>query len=61
MLEREDWGGGGCDGITVGQARDKWRAHVKAVPLNAGKLSSGFTTDDLSSSAQFHRVSQLVS
>jgi hypothetical protein len=27
------------------------------VPLNAGKLSCGLTTGDLSSSAQFHRVS----
>jgi hypothetical protein len=27
------------------------------VPLNAGKLSSGLTTDGLSSSAQLHRVS----
>jgi hypothetical protein len=31
------------------------------VPLNAGKLSSVVTTRDLSSSAQLHGVSQLVS
>jgi hypothetical protein len=28
------------------------------VPLNAGELSSGFTTGGLSSSAQLHRVGQ---
>jgi hypothetical protein len=29
--------------------------------INSGKLSSGLTTSDLSSSAQLHRVSQFMS
>jgi hypothetical protein len=44
------------------QGRDKLRALVSAIinpriPQNTGKLSSGYTTGGLSSSAQFHRIS----
>jgi hypothetical protein len=57
-------GWGGVDWIGLAQDRNRWRALVNAVmnlwvPLNAGKLSSGFTTGGLSSSAQLHRISQL--
>jgi hypothetical protein len=53
------WGDVGLIGLT--QDRNRQRTLVNSVlnlqvPLNAGKLSSG-----LSSSAQLHRVSQLVS
>jgi hypothetical protein len=53
---------GGVDWIDLAQDRDKWRALVNSVmnlrgPCNAGKLSSGYTTGGLSSSAQLHRVS----
>jgi hypothetical protein len=54
-------GWGGDDWIGLAQDRHKWRALVNAVmnlhvPLNAGKLSIGYTSGDLSSSAQLHRV-----
>jgi hypothetical protein len=54
-------GWGDVDWIGLAQNRDKCRALVNAVmnlrvPRNAGKLSSGFTTGGLSSSAQFQRV-----
>jgi hypothetical protein len=53
---------GGVDWIGLAQDKDMWRALVNPVmnlrvPQNAGKLSSGFTTCGLSSSAQLHRVS----
>jgi hypothetical protein len=53
---------GGVDWIGMAQDRDKWRVLVNAlmnlwVLLNAGKLSNGYTTDGLLSSAQLHRVS----
>jgi hypothetical protein len=55
-------GWGDVDWIGLTQDRDRWRAVVSAVmnlrvPLNAGKLSSGFTTCGLSSSAHLHRFS----
>jgi hypothetical protein len=48
---------GAVDWISLAQDGDKWRALVNTVmnlrvPQNAGKLSSGFTTGGLSSSAQ---------
>jgi hypothetical protein len=54
------------DKIGLAQDRDKLRAVVNSVmnsrvAQNAGKLSNGFTTVGLSSSAQFNRVSWLVS
>jgi hypothetical protein len=58
-------GWGGVDWIGLAQDRDRWRALVYEVinlqvPQNAGKLSSGFTTGGLSSSAQLHRVSFVI-
>jgi hypothetical protein len=51
----------GVDWIALAQDRDKWRVLVNSilnlrVPWNAGKLLSGCTTGDLSSSAQLHTV-----
>jgi hypothetical protein len=56
-------GWGDVDWIDLAQARDRWRALVNSVlnlrvPQNAEKLSSVLTTEDLSSGAQFHRVSE---
>jgi hypothetical protein len=55
-------GWGDVDWICLAQDSDRWRALVNVVmnlrvPYNAGKLSSGFITGGLSSSAQLHRVS----
>jgi hypothetical protein len=57
---------GDVDWIGLAQDRDRWRALANSVlnlrvPWNAGKLSSGLTSSGLSSSAQLHRVSELVS
>jgi hypothetical protein len=53
-------GWGSVDWIGLAQNRDKCKALVNSVKLrvlyNAEKLSSGFTTGGLSSSAQLHRV-----
>jgi hypothetical protein len=54
-------GWGDVEWIGLAQVRNRWRALVNVimnlrVPSNAGKLSSGFTTGGLSSSAQIHRV-----
>jgi hypothetical protein len=56
-MDLGDIGWGGMEWIGLAQDKDKWRALVNsAVNLgfrkNAGKLSSGFTTGGLSSSAQ---------
>jgi hypothetical protein len=61
-LVEEGWGD--VDWIDPAQDVDRWRALVISVlnlrvPWNAGKLSSGITTRDLSSSAQLHGVSIL--
>jgi hypothetical protein len=53
------------DWIGLAKDRDQWRALVKEVmnlrvPRNAGKLSSGFTTGGLSSSAQLHIVLAVI-
>jgi hypothetical protein len=55
-------GWGDVDWIGLAQDRNRWRALVNSVlnlrvPLNVGKLSSGITSNGLSSSAQLHRVS----
>jgi hypothetical protein len=60
-LEEIGWGGG-VDWIDLPQNRGRWRALVKVVinlqvPQNAGKLLSGYTTGDLSTNAQLHRIS----
>jgi hypothetical protein len=57
---------GGLDWIDLAQNRYRWRALVNSVmnlrvPYNDEKLSSGYTTGGLSSTAQFHRVSYLFS
>jgi hypothetical protein len=45
------------DWIGLAHDRNKRRARLNLVMnLRAGKLSSGFTTSGLSSSAQLHRV-----
>jgi hypothetical protein len=62
---RRDLGGvgwGDVDWIGLTQDRSRWRALVNSVlnqrvPCNAGKLSSGLTSNGLSVSAQLHRVS----
>jgi hypothetical protein len=51
------------DWIGLAQYRDVWRALVNVImnfqiPLRDVSFSSGYTTVVLSSSAQFHRVSQ---
>jgi hypothetical protein len=65
-MELLEIGWSGVDWIGLAQDRDKWIALVNVVlnlrvPYNAGKLSSDYTIGGLSSSAQFHRVSTLVS
>jgi hypothetical protein len=50
------------DWIGLAKDRNRWRAVLNSilnlrVPSNAGKLSSGLTSNGLSSSAQLHIVS----
>jgi hypothetical protein len=64
-MDLEEVGCGDVDWIGLAQDRNRWKALVNSilnlrVPRNAGKLSSGLTSSGLSSSAQLHRVSQLV-
>jgi hypothetical protein len=52
-------GWGDVDWIGLAKDRNRWRGLVNSVlnlrvPRNAGKLSSGLASSDLSSSAQFH-------
>jgi hypothetical protein len=59
-------GWGDVDWIGLAQDGDRWRALVNSVlnlrvSRNVGKVSSVLTTRDYSSSAQLHRVSELVS
>jgi hypothetical protein len=59
-------GWGDVDWIGLVKDRNRWRALVNSVlnlrvPWNAGKLSNSLTSSGLSSSAQLHIVSQLVS
>jgi hypothetical protein len=55
-------GWGGVDWLGVARDTDRWRTLVNSVlNLRAGKLSNGLGSRGLSSSAQLHRVSQLVS
>jgi hypothetical protein len=65
-MNHREVGWGDVDWIGLVQDRDGWRALVNSVlnlrvPRNAGKLSSGLTCSGLSSSAQLHRVGELVS
>jgi hypothetical protein len=58
-------GFGGVDWIGPVKDRFRWISLVTTVinfrvAYNAGKLSSGYRTGGLSSSAQHHRISQLV-
>jgi hypothetical protein len=51
----------GLDLIDLAHDRDQWRVLVNAVmhlrvPYHAGKFLSGYTTSELSGSAQLHRV-----
>jgi hypothetical protein len=55
-------GWGGVDWIDLPEDGDKWRALVNAVtnlklPLNSGKLSSGYTIGVLLNSSHLHRTS----
>jgi hypothetical protein len=65
-LYLRETGWGGMDWIDLALDRDQRRAHVNVVmnlwvPYNAGKFISGCSTGGLSSSAQLHKVSFLVS
>jgi hypothetical protein len=62
-LVEVEWGDVDCIGLA--QDRDRWRALVNSVlnlrvPSTARKLSSVQTTGDLSSSAQLHGVSLVI-
>jgi hypothetical protein len=61
-MDHVEVGWGDVDWIGMAQDSDRWRALANAVmnlrvPYNAGKLLSGYTIGDLTSSSQFHRVS----
>jgi hypothetical protein len=55
-------GRGDVDWICLAKDRNRWRALVNSIlnlraPLNAGKVSSAYTTDGLSIGAQLYSVS----
>jgi hypothetical protein len=59
-MDNGEIGWGGMNWIDLAQDRNQWKAVVNAVmnlrvEYNAGKLSSGYKTGGLSSSAQLHR------
>jgi hypothetical protein len=61
-MDLREIGWGVLDWIVLSQDGDKWRGLANSVmslrvSYNARKLSSGFTTGGLSSSAKLHRVS----
>jgi hypothetical protein len=61
-MDLREVGWGDVDWIGLAKDRNRRRALVNSalnlrVPWNAGKLSSGVTTGDLSGSAQLHIVS----
>jgi hypothetical protein len=63
-MDLVETGWDGMDWIGLAQDRDKWSITVNVVMnlqilSNVGKQSRGYTTDDLSSSAQLRGVSQL--
>jgi hypothetical protein len=66
MMDLGEVGWGDVDWIGLAKDRNRWRALLNSVlnlrvPSNVGKLSSGLASSGLSSSAQLHIVSYLIS